>query len=92
MVSLHDAVSVCPCILSILSMDMVRKTMYWWYYPSAYIPYYMYDPMAMMMYMMQWMIIPYYYALYMEMFRATLDAWKRTLEAISASITQATKQ
>ncbi len=73
-------------------MGMVIGTMYWWYYPPVYTPYYMYDPMAMMAYMMQWMTIPYYYALYMEMFRATLDAWRKAIEAISASISQTAKQ
>ena len=65
---------------------------WWWYYSLPYIPYYIYDPMTMMLYMMQWMIIPYYYALYMEMFKAALDTWRKALEAISTSIARTAKQ
>ncbi len=63
--------------------------MYWWYY---YPPMPFYDPMAMMAYTMQWMIVPYYYALYMEMFKATLDAWKKAVEALTSTLAQASKE
>lgn len=65
---------------------------YWWYYyPPVYYPMLYYDPMAMMSYMMQWMTIPYYYAMYMEMFRAMVDAWRKAVESMTTGLVQVQK-
>ena len=50
---------------------------YYWYYP--------FDLYYLMPMMFQWMMIPYYYMIYLEVFRAAIDAWKKALESISKS-------
>ena len=55
------------------------------YYPyPPMLPYI--DPLYMMYVTMQWIWIPYYYALTIEMYRAIIEAWRRTIEAITKSI------
>ncbi|HDI31357.1 MAG TPA: hypothetical protein ENF80_00920 [Thermofilum sp.] len=56
--------------------------MYWWpYYP------YMYplDPTYMMTTLMQWIIYPYYYVVTLEMYRAMIDAWRKSLDLLMRS-------
>jgi len=40
--------------------------------------------------MMWWMIIPYYYSLYFELFRTAIEAWKKSFESITKSIAPST--
>ncbi len=56
----------------------------WYYYP--YTPPLPYDPFIMMNMMMYSMIYPYYYALMLEMYRAMIDAWRKSLEVLTKSV------
>jgi len=68
--------------------------MYWYYpyyaYSYPWFPLYPtpYDLMTLMSTMMWWMVIPYYYSLYFEFFRTALEAWKKSFESITKTVTQ----
>ncbi len=63
------------------------------YIPYYYLPYYVppyitpyYDPITLMYVTMQWLWIPYYFAITIEMYRAILEAWKRIVEVMTRSL------
>ncbi len=64
------------------------------YYYPYWIPYYLtppmpYDPLAMMYLTMQWLWVPYYYALTIEMYRALIDTWRKAIEATIKALEEA---
>ncbi len=64
------------------------------YYPYPYIPYYVpplvpYDPFTMMYLAMQWLWVPYYYALTIEMYRAVIETWRKAVEAMTKALSEA---
>ncbi len=60
--------------------------MYWWYYPYYGYGYYPLLPPPDFLYLMStlmlWMVYPYYYALYFELLRTALEAWRKAFESI----------
>ncbi|RLG80871.1 MAG: hypothetical protein DRO40_10555 [Thermoprotei archaeon] len=63
--------------------------MSWWgYYTYPGSPYWYYppmppDPMYLMATAYQWLVIPYYYMLTLEMYRAIIDIWKKSIENLT---------
>ena len=56
------------------------------YYPVPPYPYVLYpplpyDPIALMYLSMQWMLIPYYYTMTIELYRAVIETWRKAIEA-----------
>ncbi len=63
--------------------------MYWWYwsYPwYPYIPPYFIDPAYLMMWTLQWMIYPYYYAMMIEAYRTVIETWRKTVESLTKAL------
>jgi len=52
---------------------------YWYYWPPI-------DPYYLMPMLLQMMVIPYYYVLYIELIRATIEAWKSAFESIKKAV------
>jgi len=65
--------------------------MYWWLNPYYY-PYYWYplpyimDPTYLLGMTFQWIIYPYYFMMTMEIYRAIIETWRRSLEALTKAL------
>jgi len=57
-----------------------------YYYSYFYPP----DLAYLMPMMFQWMMIPYYYMIYMQIFRSMIEIWRKTFESAFQIVTPVT--
>jgi len=57
------------------------------WYPYYY-PYTPFDIYYMLPMIFQFMIIPYYYTIYLELIKAAVESWKKAFESIGKTLTQ----
>ena len=75
-------------VLPVYALPVVIAVSYPYYpYPYPYlVPPVMYDPMYLMYMMMQWLWVPYYFALTIEIYRTMIDAWRKSIETMTKAI------